>query len=85
MVTDYDCWHETHEHVTVEAVVAVMTENAARARALVRTAVPLLGQLQTICPQHCDHALDHAIITPEAARDPALMAKLSAVAGRLIG
>jgi 5'-methylthioadenosine phosphorylase len=85
MVTDYDCWHETHEHVTVDAVVAVMTANAANARALVRAAVPLLGGLQASCPQGCDHALDHAIITAPAARDPALMARLDAVAGRVMG
>jgi len=85
MVTDYDCWHETHEHVTVDAVVAVMTANAANARALVRAAVPLLGKLPLSCPQACHHALDHALITAPAARDPALMEKLDAVAGRLLG
>jgi 5'-methylthioadenosine phosphorylase len=85
MVTDYDCWHETHEHVTVDAVVAMMAANAANARALVRAAVPLLGHLPASCPQGCDHALDHAIITAPAARNPALMEKLGAVAGRLLG
>jgi 5'-methylthioadenosine phosphorylase len=83
MVTDYDCWHEDHEHVTVDAVVRVMTENAARARALVRHAVPLVGA-GIACPLKCDHALDHALITAPAARDPALMAKLDAVAGRVL-
>jgi 5'-methylthioadenosine phosphorylase len=73
MVTDYDCWHETHEAVTVDAVVKVMTANADNARALVRRAVP----------QACDHALDHALITAPASRDPALMVKLDAVAGRV--
>jgi 5'-methylthioadenosine phosphorylase len=85
MVTDYDCWHETHEHVTVDAVVKVMTANAENARALVRQAVPLLGASHAPCPQACDHALDHAVITAPASRDPALMAKLDAVAGRVIG
>jgi 5'-methylthioadenosine phosphorylase len=85
MVTDYDCWHETHEHVTVDAVVAVMTANAANARALVRAAVPLLGRLPVSCAQGCNHALDHAIITSPEARDPALMSKLDAVAGRVVG
>jgi 5'-methylthioadenosine phosphorylase len=81
MVTDYDCWHEDHDHVTVDAVVRVMTENAARARALVRHAVPrIAGE----CPLHCDRALDHALITAPAARDPALMRRLDAVAGRVI-
>jgi 5'-methylthioadenosine phosphorylase len=83
MVTDYDCWHETHAHVTVDAVVLVMTENAANARALVRLAVPMLAR-SSECPQGCDHALDHAIITALEARNPALMAKLDAVAGRVV-
>jgi 5'-methylthioadenosine phosphorylase len=79
MVTDYDCWHETHEHVTVDAVVKVMTANAGNARALVRQAVPMLAALHAPCPQACDHALDHALITAPANRDPALM-----VAGRVL-
>jgi 5'-methylthioadenosine phosphorylase len=83
MVTDYDCWHETHEHVTVEAVVRVMTENAANARALVRRVVPKLAGASA-CPQGCDRALDHAVITAPAARDAALMQKLDAVAGRIL-
>jgi 5'-methylthioadenosine phosphorylase len=81
MVTDYDCWHVDHEHVTVDAVVRVMTENAARARALIRHVVP---RIAGVCPLGCDHALDHAVITPVEARDPALMAKLDAVAGRVL-
>jgi len=81
MVTDYDCWHETHAHVTVDAVVAVMHANADNARALVRRAVPLLGR-PAVCPEGCDHALDHALITAPDARDPALMAKLDAVLAR---
>ena len=81
MVTDYDCWHETHAYVTVDAVVAVMTANAERARALVRRAIPMLKDAAG-CSQGCDHALDHAIITPAAARDAGLVGKLDAVAGR---
>ena len=84
MVTDFDCWHEDHEHVTVDAVVRVMTANAARARALVRHAVPRIAALGP-CPLGCDHALDAAVITSPGARDPGLMAKLDAVAGRVIG
>lgn len=84
MVTDYDCWHETHEHVTVDAVVAVMSENAARARALLRRAIPKLAAGGPVCTLACHHALDHAIITPESARDPVLMDRLDAVAGRVL-
>ncbi len=83
MVTDYDCWHETHAHVTVDAVVAVMNANATSARALLQRAIPLLADPPP-CPLGCDHALDHALITPPEARDTALMAKLDAVAGRVI-
>ncbi len=83
MVTDYDCWHADHDHVTVEAVVRVMNENAAHARALVRHAVPHIAALGA-CRLRCDHALDAAVITAPASRDPALMAKLDAVAGRVI-
>ena len=83
MVTDYDCWHETHAHVTVDTVVEVMTANAANARALLQRAIPMLAG-NPPCPLGCDHALDHALITPPAARDPALMAKLDAVAGRVL-
>ena len=83
MVTDYDCWHETHAHVTVDAVVAVMTANAANARALIQRAIPMMKDAGPGCTVGCDHALDQALITPVAARAPELMAKLDAVAGRL--
>src|SRR6478752_3318159 len=57
MVTDFDCWHPDHDHVTVEAVVRVLLGNADRARALVRAVVPLLGTERERCPAGCDHAL----------------------------
>ena len=84
MVTDYDCWHETHEHVTVDAVVRVMTENAERARALVRHAIPALAASHAPCALSCNTALDFAVITAPASRDPKLMEKLDAVAGRVL-
>ncbi len=84
MVTDFDCWHPDHDHVTVEMVVGVLLANADRARGLVKTVVPLLGQQQGPCPQGCQHALDNAIITAADARDPAMVAKLDAVAGRAL-
>jgi 5'-methylthioadenosine phosphorylase len=84
MVTDYDCWHEVHDHVTVDAVVRVLLENAERAHALVRSVIPALGGHRGPCHAGCDHALDHAIITAPAARDPAALARLDAVAGRVL-
>ncbi len=84
MVTDYDCWHPEHDHVTVEAVVRVLLDNAEHARGLVSALVPRLAGARAVCPAGCDHALDHALITAPEARDPALMAKLDAVAGRVL-
>ena len=84
MVTDYDCWHPDHDHVTVEQVVKVLTGNAEAARELVKLVVPAIGAARETCPSGCDRALDNAIITAPAARDPALAAKLDAVAGRVL-
>jgi 5'-methylthioadenosine phosphorylase len=84
MVTDYDCWHPGHDAVTVEKILSVLNANAAHARALVRAVVPLLGRQQGPCPQGCDHALEHALITAPEHRDPALLARLDAVAGRVL-
>jgi 5'-methylthioadenosine phosphorylase len=84
MVTDFDCWHPDHDHVTVEIVVRVLLSNAEQARGLVKTVVPGLGVARGACPAGCDHALDNAIITAEHMRDPALVAKLDAVAGRVL-
>ena len=84
MVTDFDCWHPDHDHVTVEMIVGVLLANADRARALVKSVVPLLGRRREPCPQGCQHALDNALITAPEVRDAALMAKLDAVAGRVL-
>ena len=85
MVTDFDCWHPDHEHVEVTKILAVLTANAEHARALVGRAVPDIGaQAATPCPQGCDRALDTAIITPPEARDPAMCARLDAIAGRVL-
>ncbi|HWI29606.1 MAG TPA: S-methyl-5'-thioadenosine phosphorylase [Stellaceae bacterium] len=84
MVTDFDCWHPDHDHVTVEMIVGVLLANADRARALVKSVVPLLGRRREPCPQGCQHALDNALITAPEARDAVLMAKLDAVAGRVL-
>ncbi|MGC9268651.1 S-methyl-5'-thioadenosine phosphorylase [Acidiphilium sp.] len=84
MVTDYDCWHEEHDAVTVDQVVKVLLGNADKARSLVRSVVPDLGGVRHRCSAGCDHALDFAIITPPAARDPEAVARLDAIAGRVL-
>jgi len=85
MVTDYDCWHPHHDHVSVEAIVSVLLANAERGRALVGEAAPRLAGRWRSCPAGCHTALEHAIITAPAARDPKMARKLAAVAGRVLG
>ena len=84
MVTDFDCWHPDHDHVTVEAVVKVLFANADKARALVHALVPSIGTSRPLCHQGCDRALDHAIITAPDLRPAALVRKLNVVAGRAL-
>jgi len=84
MVTDYDCWHPDHDAVEVATVIRVLMDNAAKAGALLARAAPLLGPLRTPSPLGIERVLDNAIITAPEARDPALVAKLDAVAGRVL-
>src|SRR5579864_9540747 len=84
MVTDYDCWHPGHAAVSVDMILAMLHKNAANARSLVRTVVPLLAAQQEPCRQGCQHALEHAVITAPESRDPAFLARLDAVAGRVL-
>ena len=84
MITDYDCWHPDHDHVQVADIIRVLNANADHARALVRAVAPVLRDRPVVCSAGCDHALDAAIITAPEARDPAMAAKLDAVAGRVL-
>ncbi|MBD3666619.1 MAG: S-methyl-5'-thioadenosine phosphorylase [Parvibaculaceae bacterium] len=85
MVTDYDCWHPHEEDVDVAQVIQILNDNAEKSRAMLRGVVgALAGQDRTPCPQGHDRALDMAIITAPEKRDPALLAKLDAVAGRVL-
>ncbi|MGI9406623.1 MAG: S-methyl-5'-thioadenosine phosphorylase [Hyphomicrobiaceae bacterium] len=84
MVTDYDCWHDDHRDVDVAEIIRVLQDNAARAARLVARLARDFPQEHPPCPIGSDRALDVAIITPPDARDPALMAKLDAVAGRVL-
>ena len=84
MVTDFDCWHPGHDAVTVDQVMGVMAANSGRARALIQSVVPRLGGHEGPCRQGCQRALDHALITAPKARDPAVLSRLDAVAGRVL-
>ncbi len=84
MVTDFDCWHPEHDTVDVAQVIATVGGNAAKARDLVARLPKLLGATHDTCPHGCDHALDFAIMTAPDKRDPDVLGKLDAVAGRVL-
>ena len=84
MVTDFDCWHPDHDHVQVSDVIRVLQANATHARELLARVLPRLGGDAPPCPHGCDRALELALLTGEAARDPDVVRRLAAVAGRVL-
>ncbi|WP_298225394.1 S-methyl-5'-thioadenosine phosphorylase [Acidocella sp.] len=84
MVTDYDCWHEEHDAVNVDQVIKVLLGNADKARGLVKDVLPRLSAPRSVCAHGCDTALTYALITPPEVRDPEVLRKLDAVAGRVL-
>ena len=84
MITDYDSWHPEHGEVDVSEIIATLMGNADKGRALVSRLPALLGTERQPCPHGCDRALEFAILTAPDKRDPALMAKLDAVAARVL-
>jgi len=85
MITDYDSWHPDHGEVDVTQIIATLRGNAAKARTLVAALPALLSDQRAPCPHGCDRALEFAILTQPENRDPAIVAKLDAVAGRMLG
>jgi len=85
MITDYDSWHPDHGSVDINDIIRTLTGNADKARGLVRRLPALVGGDRAPCPHGCDRALEFAVMTAPEQRDPALLAKLDAVAGRVLG
>jgi 5'-methylthioadenosine phosphorylase len=85
MVTDFDCWHPGHDAVTVNQIIQVLLANADKARSLVRHMAHRVAGDSDAPTCACRHVLDHALITAPDARDPAMLARLDAVAGRVLG
>jgi len=85
MVTDFDCWHPDHDAVTVQDIITVLTANAEKAKRLVARLAKDFPREHEPCPIGSDRALDTALITAPEARDPELLKKLDAVAGRVLG
>jgi 5'-methylthioadenosine phosphorylase len=84
MVTDFDCWHPDHDAVTVQDIIRVLTSNADKAKGLVARLAKDFPREHEPCPIGSDRALDTALITAPEARDPELLKKLDAVAGRIL-
>lgn len=85
MVTDYDSWHPEHGEVDISDILTVMHDNGEKARTLIRTVVPMLGNRPEACENGCDRSLEFAVITAPEKRDPVVLARLDAVAGRVLG
>ena len=84
MVTDFDCWHPDHDAVTVQDIIRLLTTNADKAKSLVTRLARDFPREHEACPNGSDRALDTALLTAADARDPELLRKLDAVAGRVL-
>jgi 5'-methylthioadenosine phosphorylase len=84
MVTDFDCWHDEHTDVDITDILRVMKANSEKAARLVSRLAQDFPREHEACPIGSDRSLEHAIITAPEARDPALLAKLDAIAGRVL-
>ena len=84
MITDYDSWHPDHGAVDISEIIATLTGNADKGRALVSRLPALLGSDRAPCEHGCDRALEYAILTAPDKRDPVMVEKLKAVAGRVL-
>ncbi len=85
MITDYDSWHPDHGEVDVTQIIQTLLGNADKARNMAKSLPDMLGADRAPCPHGCDRALEYAILTQPDARNPGMVAKLDAVAGRVLG
>jgi len=84
MVTDYDCWHHEHGEVDIPTIIRILGENSEKAARLLSRLAKTFPAAHPACPAGADTALQYAVLTRPEARDPALVAKLDAVAGRVL-
>ena len=84
MVTDYDCWHESHDDIDIKMLLKTLHDNVDKAVRLISRLAQDMPREHSPCPIGSDRALDVAIITAPEARDPELLKKLDAVAGRVL-
>jgi 5'-methylthioadenosine phosphorylase len=84
MVTDFDCWHPDHDQVTAQLVIRQVHNNTIAARKVIAALAADFPAEREPCPVGSHRALDGALVTAPEARDPVLVAKLDAVAGRVL-
>ncbi len=84
MVTDYDCWHDEHDNVEVDDILRTLAENSENGRRLIAALARVFPREHIPCPIGSDRALDAAVVTPPEARDPSVLRKLDAIAGRVL-
>lgn len=84
MITDYDSWHPDHGEVDVTEIIKTLTGNSTKAKGLISRLPKWVVSEQANCPQGCDKSLEFAIMTAPEMRAPSLVAKLDAVAGRVL-
>lgn len=84
MVTDYDCWHQDHDTVDVDMIVRTLQANASKAKALTKYVLERINTWTNEPTCGTDTVLDTAMITHPGKRNPAMAAKLHAVAGRVL-
>ncbi|MCS6885055.1 MAG: S-methyl-5'-thioadenosine phosphorylase [Acidobacteriota bacterium] len=80
LVTDYDCWHESHDAVTVDMVIEYLNKNVANAQKLIRAAIAKLATTIRTCK--CGSALRHAILTAREAIPAERIQQLEAILGK---
>jgi len=84
MITDYDSWHPDHGEVDIQSIIQVLKDNASNAQRLVARIARDIPREHEDCPVGSDKALEYALMTAPEVRDPELVAKLNAVAGRVL-
>lgn len=82
LITDYDCWHETAESVTVEQILAYLSRNAAMAQRILRLTVPRIAARKRDCACAC--ALQYAIVTDPARIPASVKQDLAPIIGKYL-
>ena len=84
MITDYDSWHPDHGEVDIVNIIKTLRCNAENAKKLITYLPELLTSKRSACVNGCDKALEFAVLTQPSVRNPEMVAKLDAVAGRIL-